>query len=93
MGWKRVVCESDGLEAIRLIQLHYSPPLTTYRSSIQEIKSLLSRGWEVHFAHVLREANLVVDCLAKKGHSMDQAFAFWNSSTDELLPLLAEDLV
>ncbi|KAJ1387846.1 Ribonuclease H-like superfamily [Sesbania bispinosa] len=37
MGWKRVVCESDSLEAIHLIHLHYSPPLTTYRSSIQEI--------------------------------------------------------
>ena len=67
-GFRRVLCESNSLEAIRLIHSP-SPDLHHFQAVIMEIKSWLSREWHVLVSHVLREGNQYADHLAKLGAS------------------------
>ncbi|KAJ1424457.1 Ribonuclease H-like superfamily [Sesbania bispinosa] len=43
-GWTKVICESDSVEAIHLIQLISPPTSTLYRAVIQDIHNLLARS-------------------------------------------------
>ena len=65
-GFRRVVCESDSLEAVDFIQI------SVVRSHnldalLHDIRDLLARDWEVVVVHVPRAVNECADQLARLG--------------------------
>ena len=65
-GFRRVVCESDSLEAVDFIQI------SVVRSHnldalLHDIRDLLARDWEVVVVHVPRAVNECTDQLARLG--------------------------
>ncbi|KAK7406262.1 hypothetical protein VNO78_07885 [Psophocarpus tetragonolobus] len=48
---------------------------------------------EVRFEHVFGEVNVVANNLARSGHLLDTKYMSWNSSFEDLPPLLANDPV
>ena len=57
-GFRRVLCETDSTEAVRLV--YASEVFHWYSAVVIEIKDWLSKDWEVSIKHVLREANAYV---------------------------------
>lgn len=64
--FKNVICESDSLEAVRLIN-EGMEELHLYGSTIMNVRQMLSWNWDARVVHVLREANFCSDLLAKRG--------------------------
>ncbi|KAJ1411225.1 Ribonuclease H domain [Sesbania bispinosa] len=93
IGIVELICEVDSLEAINIIGSASSVLNTALRPILADIRSILSRPMNVQFTHILREANGVADCLAKKGHSLDVESVFWDEPHVELIPFLLDDLI
>ncbi|KAJ1401975.1 Ribonuclease H domain [Sesbania bispinosa] len=66
-GNRCIMCETDSLEVINLL----SKDIVTHRSQINEIlrdiNALRNRHWELQVKHVVREANMLANALAKEG--------------------------
>ena len=67
MGISTLVCESDSLEAVKLVCSTEVPVYHQYATLIADIKSLISRDWNVSISHVFRETNACADMLTHLG--------------------------
>ena len=65
-GFRKIVCEVDCMEVVRLV-LHEASSFHRYVAIIRVIQSLLSRDWHCVLHHVYREGNQVADFLARLG--------------------------
>ncbi|KAJ1388415.1 Reverse transcriptase-like [Sesbania bispinosa] len=90
-GLCKVLCESDSLEAIHLLHLEIIPKSAPYKDLLMDIRTLLQSNWDVSLANVIREANSVVDFLAKGAITMANDITLWDTPPLESLPLLTED--
>ncbi|KAL4301928.1 hypothetical protein GQ457_10G020040 [Hibiscus cannabinus] len=73
LGPRKVLIESDNVEAIRILQ--YRSPALPDHALVFSIKELTSRAWDLSFMHVPRLANRVADGLACLGR--DASFDAW----------------
>ncbi|KAJ1379513.1 Ribonuclease H domain [Sesbania bispinosa] len=63
--YRKIICVSDSLEAIHLLQNANNPYDLFVGNVLIEIKEILNRNWEVQLSHSLRDANMLADRLAK----------------------------
>jgi ribonuclease HI len=89
LNYEEVVCYSDSLLTVNLINDDYSR-YHVYAVLIQNIKDLLSTT-NFSLRHSLREGNQCADFMAKLGASTDDAFTIHSSPPELLLPLLRAD--
>ncbi|XP_020205922.1 uncharacterized protein LOC109791080 [Cajanus cajan] len=77
LGYRKVVCESDCLEAVEAIT-HFtlaSMASPSVRDLLIDIRLLLSRTWQTQLLCIPREANTVADRLATFGsHNVTREF-------------------
>ncbi|KAL5760893.1 hypothetical protein ACOSQ2_019731 [Xanthoceras sorbifolium] len=66
-GFKKVIVESDCLEAVTLIQNYCS------------INNPLYKEWSCHLAHIYRECNGTADALAGMGHVCSNSICFFDT--------------
>ncbi|KAK9029762.1 hypothetical protein V6N11_026864 [Hibiscus sabdariffa] len=90
LGPRKVLIESDNVEAIRILQ--YRSPALPDHALVFSIKELTSRAWDLIFMHVPRSANRVADGLAclGRGASFD-AWCFMDPPL-EIVEALSTDL-
>uniref|UniRef100_A0A2C9U0T0 RNase H type-1 domain-containing protein n=1 Tax=Manihot esculenta TaxID=3983 RepID=A0A2C9U0T0_MANES len=91
MGFRRVIAESDSLEAVRLINEKdiSAHPLGHL---IQDCRTLLSLDWCCSLSHVYRERNFSADSLAKQSHGLKiQELTIWDSPPWKVLRFLNDD--
>uniref|UniRef100_A0A2C9VZT4 RNase H type-1 domain-containing protein n=1 Tax=Manihot esculenta TaxID=3983 RepID=A0A2C9VZT4_MANES len=91
MGFRRVIVESDSLQAVRLINEKdiSAHPLGHL---IQDCRTLLSLDWCCSLSHVYRERNFSADSLAKQSHGLEiQELTIWDSPPWKVLPFLNND--
>lgn len=62
----RIICNLDSINASRLIH-DGNFIFQKLGVVVVDTKKLLSREWEVHLLHILREANSCADFMAKHG--------------------------
>lgn len=89
-GHRNVICYSDSLHAINLIQA----PLNAwhvYATIIRNVKDLLNLPWNVQLTHTLREANACADFLAKHGAIHDSSWCILENPIPGLEDLLLAD--
>ena len=89
-GFRCVLCESDSLEAIRLINSANSHH-HHFQAVITEIKLWLAKEWRVLVSHVLREGNQSADHLAKLGASSEEKLVVLEEPPHTLIPSLRHD--
>ena len=87
-----MICESDSLDAIRLINGE-DEECHTFHAITKDIKDTLNRSWKVTLQQILREANFVADYLVKMEASSDARFVDWPfPSTGVVLSLLPDNV-
>lgn len=96
LGWefgdRRIICETDSLEAIELID-KANMNLHSYARVIMGIMRLLKFEWQVELRYTLREANQVADYLTKMGaRSSHTCLVLDRPPTDVSQLLLADSL-
>ncbi|KAJ1409283.1 Ribonuclease H-like superfamily [Sesbania bispinosa] len=64
-NFRRIICQTDSLEAIQLLGNIIGVVPTAVSCLLLEVKGLLSRHWDVKLLFVPRDANMVTDYLAK----------------------------
>ncbi|CAI0436929.1 unnamed protein product [Linum tenue] len=84
-GIRKVILQTDSTTALSLIDS--ATPHHSHYSQVAAIRRWLQRDWQVRPQHVYREANVVVDFLANRGHSLsvgihrvtalDSSLAYW----------------
>lgn len=82
-GYIYVICESDSLSALSLINEgvdHFHP----FALMIKGIQNLRSLQWSLTLQHTLREGNECADWLAKTGASMDDDLKIWEVCPPQL---------
>ena len=62
-GVRRIVCEVDCMEVIRLV-LHQPPTFHRYLAIISDIHGLLAQDWQCSLHHAYREGNQFANFLA-----------------------------
>lgn len=80
-GYKKVQCESDCMHGDHLFGL------------IVDIRQMLQRDWDIHLAHVYREANACSDQLTKSGVTESSEFVVLQDPPAGILPFLSVDVV
>ncbi|KAJ1376166.1 Ribonuclease H domain [Sesbania bispinosa] len=91
IGYRRILCESDSLEVVHLLSCQILPTSAPHQNTLRETNDLLNRNWDVNIKHIMREANLVADNLAKTGSAEDSlSTIFWSSPPAHILSLLHE---
>lgn len=90
MGIQKLVCYSDSLHAIELIQKP-EHQFHTYAAIIQNTKDLLKNKGEVSLIHNLREGNRAADFMEKLGANQDSHWFTLVDPPTELLETLEKD--
>nr|KYP74203.1 Putative ribonuclease H protein At1g65750 family [Cajanus cajan] len=90
-GFREVQCETDSLEAFRLVSMAHVPKFHNFGVVIQQIRELLRRDWRVALSHILRQGNACADILAKMGGSLDRPFVVFGSPPHSLCEALRDD--
>ncbi|KAK7251106.1 hypothetical protein RIF29_34021 [Crotalaria pallida] len=85
-----VVCQSDSMEALHLIQ-DGNHDMHQYACIIYYIRSLFRQDWVVNSVHRLCEGNQYADILAKLGASSSDRWKIWPLPPIGLAPLLLAD--
>lgn len=89
-GFRRVVCYSDSLQVIQLVQEGVQPR-HHFSNEVHAIRGLIAREWECQIFHTLREGNQCADFFAKKGVASTMKFCMVMQAPHELaLSLLAD---
>ncbi|KAL4305552.1 hypothetical protein AHAS_Ahas16G0089700 [Arachis hypogaea] len=91
-GYQNLVVESNSAAAINFIKAgsspgHHCAPL------IQDIRVLAARLHQISWIHVLREANMVADQLAKKGQKLPLGLHFFYSAPPDISYALLCDCI
>ncbi|XP_054817146.1 uncharacterized protein LOC129316799 [Prosopis cineraria] len=90
LGYRKVIAESDALEAMHLVSVN-TPPLHQYLNIIDEIHSILGKDWQASLCHINREGNEVANYLAKYALSCWPGFYRISTPPPELVDLLSAD--
>ncbi|MED6137571.1 hypothetical protein PIB30_066192 [Stylosanthes scabra] len=90
-GIKRVVCETNSKDAFLTVQSGNQLVAHDDVDLIEKIRDLCNRDWQVHFNLVLREANAVVDFMAKRGAIEDEEYVEWIHPWSDLQALVLRD--
>ncbi|MED6160744.1 hypothetical protein PIB30_054223 [Stylosanthes scabra] len=64
-GHKNVICETDNVDVYRVVQLYPCNNIALHADLITKIHDLLCRSWNVDVCLIQRNANDVVDTIAK----------------------------
>ncbi|KAJ1403544.1 Ribonuclease H superfamily [Sesbania bispinosa] len=78
-GYRKVICESDSLEAVKLVSSHAVSSFHEHALLLAKIHYLLKRDWIVSIIHTYRETNFVADCFAKLGVGQLEECRIWSS--------------
>lgn len=89
-GYVRVMCESDSMEAIRLV-LEADEPYHHYGAIVANIRRMMKEEWEVSLNHVYKQANFCADFLAKSGAAGDDSFVTLLEDPIDMHPLMLAD--
>ena len=90
-GYKRVWCECDSFQALRLVIATHIIRFHVYADVVQDIKSLVAREWQVCFSHIWRKANICVDAMARLGSETINSLRIWDSPPDKIVIMLSKD--
>ena len=93
LGYRRVICETDSLEAFKLVTAASSPPRHSCYQILGDIKQLMKRSWTLRFSHVLCASNTGADYLAKCGAASNDAVSRWLQPDNKLCLLLHGDVM
>ncbi|KAK7243101.1 hypothetical protein RIF29_37886 [Crotalaria pallida] len=77
-GARKVVCFSDSLDALRLVENNLGI-FHLYASILRVIYAYKLRPWELSFKHILHEGNTCADILAKSGASCSALMTILNA--------------
>ncbi|KAJ1396831.1 Ribonuclease H-like superfamily [Sesbania bispinosa] len=83
-NFQRIICESDSLEAIQLLENHIGVVTRVVSCLKLEVSELLSRNWEVRLLHVPHDANMVANYLAKLWNRGSPGVSYWDTPLLEL---------
>ncbi|KAJ1428119.1 Ribonuclease H domain [Sesbania bispinosa] len=91
-GHKKLIVESDSMEVIHLVnnQTYYEDQ---FGEVVRHIQQLLKKDWHVQCIHVMREANLLADLLAKLHNYGVDGVSIWDDPPLELAPDIALDML
>lgn len=89
-GYRQVVCYSDSLLAIHLVQGPFNQ-LHAYATVIQNIKDCIHRNWSVQILHTLREGNSATDFMAKMGANSTEHWSVFRHPPHGMADILARD--
>ena len=89
-GFRKVVCEVDCLEVVRLV-LHEFSSFHRYLAIIKDIQALLAKDWLCVLHHVYREGNQAADFLARLGAEVVHEERVWEYPPVGLEHLLFAD--
>lgn len=89
-GYRRVVCETDSMDAVHLIE-GGNNIFHLYCCIIQDIKRITCLNWDVRICHTLREGNGCADIFAKMGARSDADFQEWRTPPASVRPMLTAD--
>ncbi|KAJ1379445.1 Ribonuclease H domain [Sesbania bispinosa] len=78
-GYRKIICESDSLEAAKLIGSATMSSFHEHAILLANIIALLQRDWTVYVKHTYREANFAADFFAKLGVEQSEAFKVWTT--------------
>lgn len=90
VGIRKLVCCSDSMLAVSLIQQGVSP-LHRHANELAIIHDLLRRDWEITINHTYREGNFCADFLAKMGARCNEPLVNLDAAPPGLGPLLVAD--
>ncbi|KAJ1376251.1 Ribonuclease H-like superfamily [Sesbania bispinosa] len=88
---RNLLCESDSLEVIQLLNLNNNSLIDPYSALVNEIRVLLAKPWDVRISHIYREANLLADHLACWLHHSDDSVMLWDCPPQSALDFLSAD--
>ncbi|XP_028781415.1 uncharacterized protein LOC114737630 [Neltuma alba] len=89
-GHRNVILESGATNVIELLNVEPKVCHADY-NVLQEVRTLLSRNWNVRLGYVNRECNKAADFLAKRGLEAMQGFHFVTNVPSELASILNLD--
>ncbi|KAJ1415874.1 Ribonuclease H domain [Sesbania bispinosa] len=89
-GHRRLIVETDSLEAIHLVNSPNNHNLYC-GDVVRHIQQMLRKDWQIQCTHVMREANLIADYLAKLHNSGVDGVSVWHDPPLELDHDLALD--
>ena len=90
-GYGKILCETDSLQALRLIIIVQELLYHIHASIVEDIRALVARDWQVRFMLIWREGNGCADFLAKMGSEDLISLRIWDKPLDGVRRLLAED--
>lgn len=64
---RRLICESDCLELVKMVTDHVRAQVLIHGSILRDIWEVLDRDWQVHVCWCSRESNSAADWLARRG--------------------------
>ncbi|KAJ1397513.1 Virus X resistance protein-like, coiled-coil domain [Sesbania bispinosa] len=85
-GFWHVICKTDSLEAILLINLEVRPNSHSSRTLLAEINLLLVKDWHVSIAHVFRATNSAADLMTAIGFANKVGLEVWLDPPARVLP-------
>jgi hypothetical protein len=85
-----IICESNCLEAVDLINDGHDHNLHTYATDILRIRDVLHEHGNTTLVHVLREQNICADFMTKEGSHAKCSF-HWNCSPSGMKSLILRD--
>lgn len=86
-----VQCESDSADVVSLLMRQTDLSYHVHGRIIADIQHLLRRDWNIRLDHVLREANMEKDFLAKNAVNMTSWWKVWRDPPPLLRALLLQD--
>ncbi|KAJ1404750.1 Ribonuclease H-like superfamily [Sesbania bispinosa] len=86
-GYIKVVCFSDSLLAVSLIDKGTNPS-HRYATTVADIRRWKSESWQLSFHHVIREGNQCADFLAKLGVRSGRAMRVLDEPPSSLVKFL-----
>lgn len=94
MGVQDLMCESDSLDVVSLLTGQGGDiSLHTNAGLIENTLVLVAKSWTVQFNHVLREANMCVDYLAKVAAQMHSRWTDWKNPPVLMESFLLHDVL
>ncbi|XP_016173882.1 uncharacterized protein LOC107616436 [Arachis ipaensis] len=84
------IIESDFAMAINFVK-HGCPAQYLCTTLLEDIAILVKRIFQVHWNHILQEANLVADILAKKGQDLSYGLHIFHAPPPDTIHALSSD--
>ena len=86
-GFRKVICNSDFTNVIRLINDDFNK-YHLFGAVIFYIEELLKQNWKVHLLHTLKEANSCADYMAKLAAKSNSDLYIWENTSPGVCPFM-----